>query len=359
MRRKFLPILLTLVLATMLAAPAAFAEEGATSDPKFHPDYTLLGKTLQKVTADDMKSAGDKAGMDSRVLDYYGPVKGDVYRLDTRVSIADWPADAGDSVDDKTYQWIIYNHVSIPEKKGEIVSAIGDAYGGYVYEYGYGDFAGTGMGDFEDNEKGASVGALLGGGALTRDSADTAGYIETSFWIDVPAGAHVAISEATKNDPAETELIVSDPAAAEILSEGGASYTVGSGKPFVVQSPRSMSGEGFTALIVDGNEIALTKTSDILWEGAQGKVEEGSTKATLYADYLDTLSAGNHTVTLAYADGNNATVGLSILARADEPKTGSPQTGDTTTPALIALLMAASAAGLFAALMRRRKLLER
>ncbi|MDR1953050.1 MAG: hypothetical protein LBQ21_00990 [Clostridiales Family XIII bacterium] len=139
--------------------------------------------------------------------------------------------------------------------------------------------------------------------------------------------------------------------AVEIISDGGAKYTLGSGKNFVVKSPRSMSGEAFTNLLVDGNALALEHKSATLWENAYAKVEEGSTVATLYPSYLDTLSVGEHTVTLAYADGNNATVTFEVA------KSGSPKTGDETPLLALVLLLVIAVAGSAALFMRRRHLL--
>jgi LPXTG-motif cell wall-anchored protein len=137
---------------------------------------------------------------------------------------------------------------------------------------------------------------------------------------------------------------------AEILSAGGAKYILGSGKPLVVKSARSMSGDGFMNLLVDDNALALAHKSATLWESTYAKVEEGSTVATLYPAYLDTLSVGNHTVTLAYADGNNATITFAV------EKSTAPDTGDDSTPILfIALLMIATAGLAIGIFIRRRK----
>ncbi|MDR1954113.1 MAG: hypothetical protein LBQ21_06540 [Clostridiales Family XIII bacterium] len=139
----------------------------------------------------------------------------------------------------------------------------------------------------------------------------------------------------------------------QVISEDGAKYVLGSGKPFVVKSLRSMSGEYFTALLVDGDALALTHTSATLWESTYAKVEEGSTIATLYPAYLDKLSVGDHTVTLAYADGNNATVTFSVV------KSATPDTGDESSPALFVTLLILAIAGLATCIFVRRRAAKR
>jgi hypothetical protein len=315
---------------------------GLGEGQKHHPDYTLIGKSLTKVDLADVRN-WDEPGADPRVLKHYGNPKGDIYRLDVRKDFAEWPLIT------EHYRFILYNRASIAEKKGEFLSSGCNAVG---YSFGlewYGDFFSTGMGDFEDNEEGESIGLQMNGNEITRDAAGTQRYVEYSFWIDVPAGSVVAISDSTKNDPYNTDMIVTAPPVVEVVSDGGAKYVIGGGSPLVVKSSRSMSGEGFSGLWVDGKELTLAKTSATLWEGKEAKVEEGSTVATLYAAYLDTLPAGDHSITLAYADGNNATIAFKVLA-------GSPQTGDEAPLAFFMLVLVASALLGAAAAARLRKM---
>jgi hypothetical protein len=130
-----------------------------------------------------------------------------------------------------------------------------------------------------------------------------------------------------------------------------------------------MSGEDFTALLVDGNALALEHKSATLWENAYAKVEEGSTVATLYPSYLDTLSVGEHTVTLAYADGNNATITFEVAKSAvtdtekgnpdTEQGSTNPKTGDETPLLELATLLMLAIAGSAALYARRRNLLKK
>jgi hypothetical protein len=159
--------------------------------------------------------------------------------------------------------------------------------------------------------------------------------------------------DANSGDANNGSISKTNTPAVEIISDGGAKYTLGTGKPLVVKSPRSMSGEDFTALVVDGNALALEHKSATLWENAYAKVEEGSTVATLYPSYLDTLSAGAHTVTLAYADGNNATVTFEVA------QSSSPKTGDETPLLALVTLLLISVAGCSALYAGRRRLLKK
>lgn len=84
-------------------------------------------------------------------------------------------------------------------------------------------------------------------------------------------------------------------------------------------------------------------------------VQEGSTKVTLRASYLETLSAGRHTIAIVSSTGT-ATAAFTILAApADDEMTEAPMTGDGSRPALWLALLLLSGAALAAAERGRRR----
>jgi uncharacterized repeat protein (TIGR02543 family) len=66
---------------------------------------------------------------------------------------------------------------------------------------------------------------------------------------------------------------------------------------------------------VDGNTLT---------HGTHYKAESGSTKITLFADYLDTLSVGEHTLTVGFKDGTTSTAKFTIAEGEAEKPTPEP-----------------------------------
>ena len=117
----------------------------------------------------------------------------------------------------------------------------------------------------------------------------------------------------------------------------------------------------FLKVQVDGKDVAASNYA----------VKEGSTIVTLTAAYLDTLSAGKHTLSIVSANGT-ATTEFTITAvqGGDDSQTGgttpqepgknegavtSPQTGDSSNVVLGVSLLFASGVGLFGAAVYSRK----
>ena len=76
---------------------------------------------------------------------------------------------------------------------------------------------------------------------------------------------------------------------------------------------------------------------------------------TLRASYLETLSAGRHTIAIVSSTGT-ATAAFTILAApADDEMTEAPMTGDGSRPALWLALLLLSGAALAAAERGRRR----
>jgi uncharacterized repeat protein (TIGR02543 family) len=101
---------------------------------------------------------------------------------------------------------------------------------------------------------------------------------------------------------------------------------------------------------VDGNTLTL---------GLHYTSAEGSTRTTLLASYLNTLSVGTHTLTVEYANGtSNISDSFEILAASVNHVNnngGSPRTGDDMNFALLTLLCGAALAMLTLILALRRK----
>ena len=75
--------------------------------------------------------------------------------------------------------------------------------------------------------------------------------------------------------------------------------------------------------------IAATVDGDVLAEGTH-TLADGSTILTLLSTYLDTLSAGEHTLALSYSDGGSLSATITILAAAGEPEDILPAQATTT-----------------------------
>ena len=130
-----------------------------------------------------------------------------------------------------------------------------------------------------------------------------------------------------------------------VVSSVGTSHTIGSGKDAVITVERSNKDhrekELFTGAAMDGKAIP-----------ADGYIpKQGSLILTLKASYLDTLSEGDHKVTVSFKDGK-AEAPVKIIS-AVKPV---PKTGDGADLALwLGLLAAGFAMALAAGKMKSRR----
>ena len=130
------------------------------------------------------------------------------------------------------------------------------------------------------------------------------------------------------------------------ITEGsGSTFTKGSSAGLTFTANGAYSK--FTEIEVDGKAV-----------DADGyTVENGRTVITLKAEYLETLAAGKHTLTVLYTDGE-ATGTFTVAEKSAEvvdDDTESPQTGDDSNIALWIAVLLASGAGISVTAVSRRK----
>lgn len=130
------------------------------------------------------------------------------------------------------------------------------------------------------------------------------------------------------------------------ITEGsGSTFTKGSSAGLTFTANGAYSK--FTGIEVDGKAV-----------DADGyTVENGRTVITLKAEYLETLAAGKHTLTVLYTDGE-ATGTFTVAEKPAEvvdDDTESPQTGDDSNIALWIAVLLASGAGISVTAVSRRK----
>ncbi len=121
--------------------------------------------------------------------------------------------------------------------------------------------------------------------------------------------------------------------------------------------PEIIKGKGQSIVAGENKELSFTSNaafSDFIRVELDGKhldekyytVKEGSTIVTLKADYVATLSVGEHTIGIVSTNGT-ATTTFTVKAKtAVDNDTDSPQTGDNSNMALWIALLAASVFGL-------------
>ena len=109
--------------------------------------------------------------------------------------------------------------------------------------------------------------------------------------------------------------------------------------------PEMIEGQGQSIVAGENKEVSFTSNaafSDFIRVELDGKtldekyytVKEGSTVVTLKADYVATLSAGEHTIGVVSTNGT-ATTTFTVKAKAAaDNDTDSPQTGDNSHMAL-------------------------
>ena len=109
---------------------------------------------------------------------------------------------------------------------------------------------------------------------------------------------------------------------------GGSGYTGNYNSPSMPSNPSNPSGSflGGISTFEKGSDAVLVFTvqknfslfkdvkadGDPLTPDADFKAESGSTKITLYAEYLNTLSVGSHTLVVGFTDGTSATATFTV-----------------------------------------------
>lgn len=156
---------------------------------------------------------------------------------------------------------------------------------------------------------------------------------------DFAIATKAASTSKDTTDTSTTETTTTE-AATETPATEDSSYTI-------------TVGDGSTHTADDSGNITITcngPLEDLVSISVDGKVidssnytlESGSTILTLKASYLNTLSAGNHTVTFTYKNGKTATATITIKEAA---KT-SPKTGDAVPIAAVIVFAIFGAAGM-------------
>ena len=139
------------------------------------------------------------------------------------------------------------------------------------------------------------------------------------------------------------ETLPAAPADYEILNGANSKWTQDSDGNISVRGSGEFSK--FVGVKVDG------KTVDEKYY----TVKEGSTIVTLKPEYLNTLTAGKHTLEIVWTDGTADTT-FTVDAKSANTDTKSPQTGDSSSIALwIALLLVSSAGVLSTAVLGKKK----
>ncbi|MBR4059833.1 MAG: FIVAR domain-containing protein, partial [Lachnospiraceae bacterium] len=138
---------------------------------------------------------------------------------------------------------------------------------------------------------------------------------------NLAAAEQASVDEMTAKVKAAREALVaaaSPTAKPEIIVEGTVtSYSKGSNATVSVHCTGEL--KNLTGVKMDNREV----------DAANYTVKEGSTIVTFKTEYLETLSAGEHTVTLLYADGSSVDSKLTILAAASDD-TDDTQDDDTS-----------------------------
>lgn len=141
-------------------------------------------------------------------------------------------------------------------------------------------------------------------------------------------------------------------------TDGSPYYVLGEKESTIATlPPEIIKGKGQSIVAGENKELSFTSNaafSDFIRVELDGKtldekyytVKEGSTVVTLKADYVATLSVGEHTIGIVSTNGT-ATTTFTVKAKtAVDNDTDSPQTGDNSRMALWIALLAASVFGL-------------
>ena len=159
-------------------------------------------------------------------------------------------------------------------------------------------------------------GAVISGAAIDV-SADTTLY---AIWEDIPVV----------------------PAEYVILDVANSNWTLDSGESLSIRGSGEFSQ--FVGVKVDGTLV----------DAESYTVEEDSTIVTLKADYLNTLTAGSHTIELEWTDGSASTA-FTVHAPAADNETQSSQPGGSRLWIWVALVVVIGAGGLGIVLFGKKK----
>lgn len=133
-----------------------------------------------------------------------------------------------------------------------------------------------------------------------------------------------------------------------VISATDTDHTVGDGRDAVVTVKRSMEDSRtfslYTGSAMDGTAL----------RAGSHNAAEGSLILTLKASYLDTLSPGNHRLTVSFRDGSaEAVVNIKAAEPVETPEV--PKTGDAAEPVLWIALAALGLAVIIRVWMKSRK----
>lgn len=163
-------------------------------------------------------------------------------------------------------------------------------------------------------------------------------------WATSTDGA--VISDATMDVSADTTLYPvweNIPVAYDILDGANSSWTLDSGESLSIRGSGAFSQ--FVGVKVDGAIV----------DAANYTVMEGSTIVTLNADYLNTLTAGSHTIEIEWTDGSVSTTFTVHAAAAAENDAQSSQSSGSRLWIWIVLIVVLGAGGLGIVLFYKKK----
>jgi len=175
--------------------------------------------------------------------------------------------------------------------------------------------------NFEDADAKTEITDITAWGIIPALGHDFGEWTQTKAPTETEPGEETRICN---NDPTHIEtreVPVLEPAAPvtyEITEGANAERTAGSNDNLTLTADADAAS--LLAVMIDGDEVdpaAYTAASD-------------SAAVTLTAEYLNTLSAGTHAVTLVFSDGEAATQ-LTILAETDDTAVSQTETSATVT----------------------------